>query len=66
MYVQVGFLFSNFEDFFLSPCSWNKYFSRLCVVSNAIDVSNKNASGEKKKKHYDLRLRDPDDAEQLK
>lgn len=47
MYRSV-FCFRIFEDFFLSPCSWNKYFSRLCVVSNAIDVSNKNASGEKK------------------
>lgn len=42
------FVFEFLEDFFFwSPCSWNKYFSRLCVVSNVIDVSNKNASGEK-------------------
>lgn len=63
MYRSV-FCFRIFEDFFCRRVRGTNIFPG-CVVSNAIDVSNKNASGEKKK-HYDLRLRDPDDAEQLK
>ena len=62
MYRSV-FCFRIFEDFFFCRrVRGTNIFPG--VVSNAIDVSNKNASGEKK--NYDLRLRDPDDAEQLK
>lgn len=63
MYRSV-FLFSNFDDFFVAVFVEQK-FSKLCVVSNAKDVSDKNAKVDNRK-HYDLRLRDPDDAEQLK
>jgi len=58
------FFVFEFLKIFLSPCSWNKYFSRLCRVE-----CNRRIEQEckwRKKKHYDLRLRDPDDAEQLK
>jgi hypothetical protein len=44
-YVQVGFCFRVFEVF-LSPCSWNMYFSMVsCQMQSG--VSDKNAMEEK-------------------
>lgn len=47
MYRSV-FCFRIFEDFFCRRVRGTNIFPG-CVVSNAIDVSNKNASGQKKK-----------------
>jgi hypothetical protein len=63
MYRSV-FLVFDFR-IFLSPCSWNRYFFQIVCRVECNGVSDSNAKVDKRK-HYDLRLRDPDDAEQLK
>lgn len=64
MYRSV-FCFRIFEDFFVAVFVEQIFFQVVCRVECNRRIEQE-CKWKEKKKHYDLRLRDPDDAEQLK